>query len=50
MNGAFFNQSGGTKQKMLFSRKQLFKSRPGTYVTRLTRFPGALNCYSGKEC
>jgi pectate lyase len=48
-NGAFFIQSGGKNSKR-FSKAELIKSKPGTFVTRLTRFSGALNCQIGKEC
>ncbi|XP_042510765.1 pectate lyase-like [Macadamia integrifolia] len=50
MNGAFFVQSGSPFKKKLFSNKDLIRPKPGTFVTRLTRFAGALNCKIGKPC
>ncbi|KAJ1691184.1 hypothetical protein LUZ63_015339 [Rhynchospora breviuscula] len=48
-NGAFFIQSGGRNTRR-FSKTDLIKSKPGTFVTRLTRFSGSLNCDIGKKC
>jgi pectate lyase len=48
MNGAFFTQSGNPIRH--FSKKDMFSARPGTFVTRLTRFAGALNCVQQKPC
>ena len=50
MNGAFFVQSGSPKGNRPFGRRDMIKAKPGTFVTRLTRFAGALNCYVGKKC
>jgi len=49
MNGAFFQESGKAVLHD-FSRLQLIKSKPGTFVTRITRYAGALDCYIGKPC
>ncbi|KAJ6351188.1 hypothetical protein OIU78_007174 [Salix suchowensis] len=51
MNGAFFVQSGSpsTSSRQL-SRFDMIKSKPGTFVTRLTRFSGSLDCFKGKPC
>ncbi|MQL70619.1 hypothetical protein Taro_002946 [Colocasia esculenta] len=50
MNGAFFVQSGPTKPAIKFNNKEKIKSKPGTFVTRLTRFSGALNCRANVPC
>ncbi|KAG6654350.1 pectate lyase-like [Carya illinoinensis] len=50
MNGAFFVQSGKKLKKKSFSRLDMIKSKPGTYVRRLTRHSGSLNCQPGKPC
>ncbi|XP_018824636.2 pectate lyase-like [Juglans regia] len=50
MNGAFFVQSGTEFNKKPFSRLDVIKSRPGTYVKRLTRFSGTLSCKPGLPC
>ncbi|KAJ4706447.1 Pectate lyase family protein [Melia azedarach] len=51
MNGAFFNQSGDPKGNNIpFRKREMIKARPGTFVTRLTRFAGALYCTAGKKC
>ncbi|XP_034923426.1 probable pectate lyase P59 [Populus alba] len=51
MNGAFFVQSGSpiTSSRRI-SRFHVMKSKPGTFVTRLTRFSGSLGCFKGKPC
>jgi len=51
MNGAFFVQSGSpiTSSRRI-SRFHVMKSKPGTFVTRLTRFAGSLGCFKGKPC
>lgn len=41
MNGAFFVPSGSSIRNI--PKKNLITAKPGTYVTRLTRFSGALN-------
>lgn len=50
MNGAFFVQSGAPLITHGFSKKQLIKSKPGTYVRRLTRFSGTVKCRKGMPC
>ncbi|KAM3706646.1 hypothetical protein ACB098_03G165100 [Castanea mollissima] len=50
MNGAFFVQSGAPLKTHGFSKKQLIKSKPGTYVRRLTRFSGTVSCRMGRPC
>jgi pectate lyase len=50
MNGAFFVQSGNPTKKRPYSRKDMIKAKPGTFVTRLTRFAGSLNCRPRKKC
>lgn len=48
MNGAFFVQSGRQIKKM--QKKEVIKAKPGKFVTRLTRFSGALDCIKHKPC
>ncbi|GAV63758.1 Pec_lyase_C domain-containing protein/Pec_lyase_N domain-containing protein [Cephalotus follicularis] len=50
MNGAFFPQSGDPHAKHSFSKLDMIKYKPGTFVTRLTRFSGSLKCVLGKAC
>lgn len=50
MNGAFFVQSGKKLKKKRFSSLDMIKAKPGTFVTRLTRYSGTLNCKEGKPC
>lgn len=50
LNGAFFRESGNRNFKSSFSRKDMIKARPGTYVPRLTRYAGSLTCKIGKPC
>ncbi|KAK1259510.1 hypothetical protein QJS04_geneDACA005419 [Acorus gramineus] len=50
MNGAFFTQSGNPSKKHPYSKKDMISAKPGTFVTRLTRFAGALLCKSGRPC
>lgn len=50
MNGAFFVQSGNRLANKPYSRLQMIKARPGTFVKRLTRFAGTVNCKPGKRC
>ncbi|XP_059645211.1 pectate lyase-like [Cornus florida] len=63
MNGAFFRQSGDPKLaftksdlvdhgdlKKSFDKKDLIKPKPGSYVRRLTRFAGSLNCRPKQPC
>lgn len=49
MNGAFFIPSGEDLAHN-FTRFQVIKSKPGTFVTRLTRYAGALDCTKGQPC
>ncbi|XP_021285533.1 probable pectate lyase P59 [Herrania umbratica] len=48
MNGAFFVQSGSPISRG--NRQDVIKAKPGTFVTRLTRFSGALDCFKNKPC
>lgn len=48
MNGAYFVKSGSPILKV--NRKDVMSAKSGTYVTRLTRFAGALNCFVNKPC
>ncbi|XP_059445237.1 pectate lyase-like [Corylus avellana] len=50
LNGAFFVQSGKQLAKKPYSRLEMIKARPGTFVKRLTRFAGTVNCKPGKRC
>lgn len=50
MNGAFFVQSGKRLSKRRYSRLDMIKYKPGTFVTRLTRYAGTLICDAGKPC
>ncbi|KAF5945281.1 hypothetical protein HYC85_015509 [Camellia sinensis] len=50
MNGAFFVQSGSPLQNKPFSSADMIKAKPGTYVSRLTRFAGPLNCKPNQPC
>lgn len=50
MNGAFFVESGGHFNKKRFTRHEMIKYKPGTFVTRLTRNAGTLVCRIGKPC
>ncbi|KAK8914265.1 hypothetical protein KSP39_PZI023692 [Platanthera zijinensis] len=49
MNGAFFVESGEPLVGS-FSRHEMIKAKPGSFVTRLTRYAGALNCRIGFPC
>lgn len=48
MNGAFFVESGDPNFD--FSNKYVIRAKPGAFVTRLTRFSGALSCREGMPC
>lgn len=48
MNGAFFVQSGNPIKN--FHRHGVIRAKPGTFVTRLTRFAGSLRCKKGQPC
>lgn len=49
MEGAYFTITGGQINRQ-FNKKDLIKPKPGSYVTRLTRFAGSLDCTPGKPC
>ncbi|XP_010242445.1 PREDICTED: pectate lyase [Nelumbo nucifera] len=46
MNGAYFIQSG----KPIKKKRDMITAKKGTFVKRLVRFSGALNCKVGKRC
>ncbi|XP_021904803.1 pectate lyase-like [Carica papaya] len=48
MNGAFFVQSGRPIIKK--KSRNVISAKPGTYVRRLTRHSGSLDCFYGKPC
>ncbi|OWM75976.1 probable pectate lyase P59 [Punica granatum] len=50
MNGAFFVSSGNPRAVLPFHTADVISAKPGTYVTRLTRFAGALGCKVGQPC
>jgi len=52
MNGAFFIQSGKRLSQRRYKKKQkhMIKYKPGSFVTRLTRYTGTLPCSPGKPC
>ncbi|KAF2299583.1 hypothetical protein GH714_038266 [Hevea brasiliensis] len=50
MNGAFFVESGKSLGHQQFTRLQMIQAKPGTFVTRLTRYSGPLACHEGKPC
>lgn len=51
MNGAFFVESGNpTTESLSFSKLDMIKAKPGSFVTRLTRYAGAIKCVPGKGC
>ncbi|KAL5100334.1 hypothetical protein RYX36_004661 [Vicia faba] len=50
LNGAFFRQGGPLLTNRAFSKKDMIKARPGTYVGRLTRFSGSLRCRTRNAC
>ncbi|KAI4384240.1 hypothetical protein MLD38_002420 [Melastoma candidum] len=50
MNGAFFTESGFQGQNLHLSKQDFITAKPGTYVRRLTRFAGTINCKIGKPC
>uniref|UniRef100_A0A0D9VDP4 Pectate lyase n=1 Tax=Leersia perrieri TaxID=77586 RepID=A0A0D9VDP4_9ORYZ len=49
MNGAIFQASQGAIARKL-KKSDMVKPKPGSYVRRLTRFAGALNCRPGQPC
>ncbi|XWS44276.1 hypothetical protein CRYUN_Cryun15aG0030900 [Craigia yunnanensis] len=51
MNGAYFRTSGPSSPPHLkFNKWQMIKAKPASFVRRLTRFAGALNCKKGAKC
>ncbi|XP_052176716.1 pectate lyase-like [Diospyros lotus] len=51
VNGAFFVQSGDLHQKIQgFRKKDFLSPKPGSSVSRLTRFSGALKCLVNTPC
>ncbi|KAK2997093.1 hypothetical protein RJ639_026660 [Escallonia herrerae] len=52
MNGAFFVESGDPDaiKNLAAKNNDLIQAAPGTQVTWMTRFAGALNCKVGKQC
>ncbi|MBA0614070.1 hypothetical protein Godav_014403 [Gossypium davidsonii] len=51
MNGAFFRTSGPPSPPNLsFSEKDVIKAKPATFVRRLTRFAGTLDCKEYVKC
>ena len=49
MNGAVFQPSGGAVPRKV-KKDEWVKPKPGSYVTRLVRFSGTLECRPGKPC
>ena len=49
MNGAIFQPSGGAVLRKV-KKDEWVKPKPGSYVTRLVRFSGTLECRPGKPC
>ncbi|KAI9111969.1 hypothetical protein K1719_017659 [Acacia pycnantha] len=47
MNGATFTESG---TGLPVSTRDKLKGKPGSYVSRLTRFSGIIRCHVGKPC
>ncbi|XAR53228.1 Pectate lyase [Bertholletia excelsa] len=50
MEGAFFVESGPPLLTRPFSTMDMITAKPGTYVSRLTRFAGPLGCKKKKPC
>ncbi|PSS28711.1 Pectate lyase [Actinidia chinensis var. chinensis] len=50
MNGAFFLESGEPLKKNPLSTLDMIGAKPGSYVSRLTRFTGPLKCKPNKPC
>lgn len=51
LNGARFTESGPAKSPNFdFTKLEMIKAKPATFVRRLTRFSGALDCEKGKKC
>ncbi|CAN4088145.1 unnamed protein product [Withania somnifera] len=49
MNGAFFVESGNPKHPFL-KGPDMISSKPGSFVSSLTRFSGSLKCIEGLPC
>ncbi|XP_028792537.1 probable pectate lyase P59 [Neltuma alba] len=47
MNGATFTESG---TQLPVATSDMLKGKPGSYVSRLTRFSGIIRCHVGKPC
>ncbi|KAF3444755.1 hypothetical protein FNV43_RR14448 [Rhamnella rubrinervis] len=50
MNGAFFVQSGNSRGRRPRGKSNMIKAKPGSFVRRLTRFSGTLECVPKKPC
>lgn len=48
MDGAYFIESGNPIMNL--PKLNAIRWKPGTYVSKLTRFSGALNCVEKKPC
>lgn len=47
---AFLSQKSGGANQRKVNKDEWVKPKPGTYVTRLARNSGALDCRPGKPC
>ncbi|CAL9767410.1 unnamed protein product [Musa acuminata subsp. burmannicoides] len=50
LNGAFFVKSGGGGGLQKYDKTDIIKAKPGSFVTRLTRYSGALDCFPQRPC
>ncbi|KAI0487889.1 hypothetical protein KFK09_027712 [Dendrobium nobile] len=50
LNGAFFVQSGKKEFIRKYTKQDMIKAKPGTFVKRLTRFAGTLRCRVERQC
>ncbi|MGD7340679.1 hypothetical protein ACQCRO_27635, partial [Ralstonia pseudosolanacearum] len=50
MNGAFFLDSGNPSIDHNYSKQDMISAKPAAFVTRLTRFSGALTCSDHRPC
>ncbi|OMO77451.1 Pectate lyase/Amb allergen [Corchorus olitorius] len=51
LNGAHFKTSGpAAPPKLTYNKLEMIKAKPATFVRRLTRFSGALDCKKGVKC
>ncbi|KAK8693342.1 hypothetical protein V6N13_070927 [Hibiscus sabdariffa] len=51
LNGALFRTSGPLKSPHYdFTKMEMISAKPATFVGRLTRFAGALECKKGSKC